>query len=426
MRYTFLHAADLHLGAAPEATCKNAPAHVAAAIRGAAQAAYARLIAFAIQERVAFVLFAGDMAHTSSGNLGARLQFRDGLRQLHDAGIASFVIHGNHDPIFGPADLQLPQSCHTFGSTAAEPMVARADGRPVARVYGVSYGSQRVRENLARDYPRTLAGEDGLLQIAMLHGNQSNAPDADRHENYAPFTTDDLRERGYDYWALGHVHTYREVCRGTPWAVYPGALQGANVREIGRKGAVKVECDGPNVESVRFIPMDALRWGELAVDISQCEHVDQAIERSAAACEEYVREGDDLPHVFRLRLSGETTLHSTFESSADRRAFADALGETLARLESFAHIEQLYFETSPTVDWARISEQRDTVPGWLLNLSQSESDELSRTARAALAELIDHPGVRKCGFELNDAELRRMIRECGRQAVSMVLREEQE
>jgi len=54
------------------------------------------------------------------------------------------------------------------------------------------------------------------------------------HENYAPCAIEDLTNKGYDYWALGHVHQ-ASVLHEKPHVVFPGNLQGRHARETGTK-----------------------------------------------------------------------------------------------------------------------------------------------------------------------------------------------
>ena len=51
----------------------------------------------------------------------------------------------------------------------------------------------------------------------------------------------ELTAKGYDYWALGHVHR-RESVNGSshPRVEYPGNLQGRHIRETGAKGCLLV------------------------------------------------------------------------------------------------------------------------------------------------------------------------------------------
>ena len=69
-----------------------------------------------MREQVDALLIAGDAYDGGDRSLRAQLKFGDGLQRLDDAGIRSFVCHGNHDPLDGwEARLDLPAGCVRFG-----------------------------------------------------------------------------------------------------------------------------------------------------------------------------------------------------------------------------------------------------------------------------------------------------------------------
>jgi DNA repair protein SbcD/Mre11 len=71
---------------------------------------------------------------------------------------------------------------------------------------------------------------DGAFNIGVLHTSM------DGHANYVPCIVNDLIARGYDYWALDHVHCGKILCRN-PHVVFPENLQGRHIRETDPKGA---------------------------------------------------------------------------------------------------------------------------------------------------------------------------------------------
>src|SRR3546814_6830931 len=78
----------------------------------------------------------------------------------------------------------------------------------------------------------------------------------------------DLKSRGYDYWALGHVHEF-EVVSTEPHVIFPGNVQGRTIRETGAKGAVLVAVDDGEVASVERIELDVIRWVRLDVNCAE-------------------------------------------------------------------------------------------------------------------------------------------------------------
>jgi DNA repair protein SbcD/Mre11 len=107
-------------------------------------------------------------------------------------------------------------------------------------LHGRSFAS-RITGEFVETYP---ARRDGWLNIGVLHTSLDGTRG---HDGYAPCTVHDLTRFGYDYWALGHVHAAEIVSRD-PWIVYPGNLQGRNVRETGAKGAMRVTVEDGRID----------------------------------------------------------------------------------------------------------------------------------------------------------------------------------
>lgn len=88
----------------------------------------------------------------------------------------------------------------------------RYEGAPVGEIRGAT---RRALENLV---DLAVSEEVDLLNVGLLHTSLDGRPG---HAPYAPCTVDGLRSKGYQYWALDHVHEREVVCRD-PWIVFPG------------------------------------------------------------------------------------------------------------------------------------------------------------------------------------------------------------
>ena len=221
MSFTFVHAADLHLGS-PLLGLSLKDSHVAKRFVGASRDAFSLLVSRAIELEVSFVVIAGDVFDGEWKDTSIGLFFNRELARLDRARIPVFLLKGNHDAesVITKA-ISLPDSVSQFPSN--KPKTFRIEELKVA-VHGRSFPDRAVTENYALTYPDPVAG---WFNIGVLHTSCDGRPP---HAVYAPCTAGDLSRRGYQYWALGHVHEYEELERD-PWIVFPGNLQGRHIGE---------------------------------------------------------------------------------------------------------------------------------------------------------------------------------------------------
>lgn len=259
MMLRFIHAADLHLDS-PFQGLAHLPANIRRQVIQSTFQAFKRLVRFAIRQKVDFILLAGDVFDRQR-SLRAQLALKKELEILAREQIAVYIVHGNHDPLQNHRyPVSWPDNVHVFGSEHVQRIPFYKQGQEVAAIYGISYPQARVTDNLAALFQR----ETDVFSIAMLH---TNCGAVSAHENYAPCTKEDLLRSGFDYWALGHVHT-RRVVHEHPPIVYPGNTQGRHIREQGERGFYLVEVSETGRIRLAFQPASEIVWLEKTVDFS--------------------------------------------------------------------------------------------------------------------------------------------------------------
>lgn len=393
--YRFIHAADLHLDSQFGVLSAEFP-ELAQILRRSTFETYDRIIDLCIEEKVDALLIAGDVFDSAEGSLGAQWSFVSGLERLSQQGIKSFVCHGNHDPLDGwRAGLDWPEGAYQFGSEPhAIPFDEADPNSPL--VTGVSYPTQEVRNNLVTRFPPPTSNRPS---IGLVHANVG----ADTgHENYAPCTIDDLITSGYDYWALGHVHTRRELRGrndGAPVVVYPGNTQGRHRNEQGPRGVYIVEMDeSAGVMALDFHPTDGIRWQEFECSIDELETDQELID----AVDENVRiaidEADGRHLVYRVLLTGSGSLHNSLVQPNYLDDLQRQFNSTFAELRPFALCEKIVDSSSTQFDRDQLASGTDFVADLLAFINQLKNDPEQRAQlknRAELDALFGHTRARR-------------------------------
>lgn len=297
----FLHTADIHLDSPLRGLSRYEGVPVDQ-VRLATRAALNNLIDCAMEEAVAFVVIAGDLFDGEWDDFSTGLHFCGAMRRLDEAGIEVYLGYGNHDAeSLQTKRLPLPKNVHAFSSKSPQTLVHELSG---TALHGQSYKSRDPGGDLSAAYPAALPGR---LNIGVLHtALEGGRPP---HAAYAPCSPAQLAAKGYDYWALGHVHTH-EVITEAPHIVFPGNLQGRNIRECGPKGAVLVSVENGAVTSLEFRAFDAVRWSHVQINVATCASLAEVEILTREALETaFADEAEGRPLVARVTLGGRTALH---------------------------------------------------------------------------------------------------------------------
>ena len=304
----FIHAADIHLDSALHGLERYEGAPVDE-IRSATRRAFDNLVDLAIDEEVQFVLLVGDLYDGDWKDYNTGLYFVDRMHRLREAGIRVFVVAGNHDAASQiTKHLRLPENVSLFSTKHPEQVIL--DDLDVV-IYGQGFATRAVTDDISQAYPQ---GDPQLFNIGLLHTCLDGKPG---HEPYAPCTIDGLRSKGYQYWALGHVHK-REVISEEPWIVFPGNIQGRHVRELGPKGCTLVTVENGEIETVEHRDLDVLRWSRCDLDVSSSETVDDVYERVRGALQNESDAAEGRPVAVRLVLLGACAAHSRLQANHER------------------------------------------------------------------------------------------------------------
>lgn len=351
----FVHAADLHLDSPFTGLKSVAPQHVLDALSRATFDAYANIVDLCITEDVDALLIAGDIYDEADRSLRAQLKFADGLRELSEAGIRSFICHGNHDPLSGwEARLDLPPECYRYGSEVQGAPVFPEDPDH-AMVYGFSYPQREMREDVTQQFagfPST------TFNIGLLHANVGGNPN---HDPYGACSIADLAEAPINYWALGHVHTKDVLRESGPTIVYPGNPQGRHPNETGARGVYLVDVDDAGAPQLQFRAMDVIRWESRLLDISTWDSEQTAWNAILGIADSLRGEAEGRPVMWRLELKGRGPLNRWLRRAETVEDILQQLNEEFASDETWLWCERIQLNTGAPIDRAQVLLREDFI-----------------------------------------------------------------
>lgn len=376
-KISFIHAADLHLDS-PFVGLKDLPKQIFKRIQDSTFHALKNMIDIAIEKQVDFVIIAGDVYDGEDRSVRAQIIFRKELERLQEANIPVIIAHGNHDHLGGRwTKLAMPENVHVFPAHVAKVSLITKGGVPV-QLYGFSYPKKHVTEKMIDQYVK-IPGAD--YHIGVLHGHDS----LDRsHYSYAPFHIQDLLNKEFDYWALGHIHKQR-ILHEEPYIIYPGNTQGRHKNETGKKGCYLVEMDSTTT-SIEFIETASILWENITVtEELHFSHFDELYDYCIKMKENFRSSGFSyfLTVDFKLR---QIQADSSLMEWLDAEEFLSLLQEGEQEQEQFVWITELNVsEQQPTfthADESFLSEIKGVIN------TVSELNE-------PLSLLFDHPKTKR-------------------------------
>ena len=314
MPIRFLHLADPHIDSPMRGLQRYESAPVEQ-LRSATRAAFRNAIDLAIDREIPLVVIAGDLFDGAWDDMKTGMWTVEQFERLRTAGIRVCLIRGNHDAI-SQIPTRLPWPDNVFEFATDRPTTRRFADLGIA-VHGQSFEGQAETTDLAKGYP---AAVEGMFNIGLLHTSLEG--DA-AHATYAPTTLPTLYGRGYDYWALGHIHK-REQFDGPHPVVFAGNLQGRHIRETGPRGGIVVQesVDGLDLQ---FVPLDTVRWERIEIAADGADSIADLVVASTTALEAARREAGGRLLAVRICIAGTTTLSEELSLLTGELALQNAI-----------------------------------------------------------------------------------------------------
>jgi len=321
--FTFIHTADLHLGrniSTGDKSSSNIDSRYFRLkdelIKRAFQApltALKNLVYVAIDNKVDFIVIAGDVfdKHRNSGELYT--EFHKRLAELSRNQIRVYITLGNHDRMKytpGDSDLlsdfknnKLPKGVYVFDDKVSESF---EDDLCNVVVHGQSFEQQHVHDYLVKDFPKK---KDNIFNIGVLHTDCKGSNQNDTGRNpYAPTSKSLLTPLKYDYWAFGHIHLRSTPIESMPEVIYSGNPQGLNTKpsEMNEKGCVMVSVNEGKFKH-SFVELDDARFLEIELSVTAKDSWGELKSKVMDKCSDIEWENNSTLNLIKLTITGNNS-----------------------------------------------------------------------------------------------------------------------
>ena len=241
--FKFIHASDFHLDE-PMSGLAELPNHLKSILANAPYAAAENVFDLAINERVDFVLLAGDLFNMDTAGPRSAAFLLNQFRRLDEKGITVYWCSGSVDqPERWPSSIELPENVVTFSSGVVEQVEHRRSGaggeKILATIFGTGYdGNRRPPAEFECDV-------NDPFPIALMYG------EADA----TAFQAENIR-----YWAMGGRHKSNKLEKTSSIVSYSGSPQGRSPKESGVHGCKICRVDNAGKLRIQEVETDSVRW----------------------------------------------------------------------------------------------------------------------------------------------------------------------
>jgi DNA repair exonuclease SbcCD nuclease subunit len=220
---------------------------------------FERMVQYGAGQGVGAILISGDLFDTGRVSATTRNAVKNCIQS--NAGINFYYLRGNHDngDCLGTLE-DKPANLHFFGNEWTT--YTEEEGRITIT------GMELDGDNSGASGVSLVLGAE-CFNIVMLHGQEYAGMSGDRAD---AIPLKELKNKGIDYLALGHVHAYKHEkldARGS--YCYPGCLEGRGFDEAGEHGFALLDIDTASGKYTHeFVPWASRNVYVLEVDVSGC------------------------------------------------------------------------------------------------------------------------------------------------------------
>lgn len=261
----FVHIADMHFDT--PFTLLSDRANLGEVRRLDQRKAFKKMIEYIKENEVSYLFIAGDLYDHEYVRQSTIDFINDCFKQIPNTLI--FITPGNHDPYLKNSyyvKYNWSKNVKIFTSKIEKVEIKDFD------LYGYGFEDFYLKESKVEEINiENKEKRNFLITHASLDGGY------DDQRVYNTISSSKLKQLGFDYVALGHIHK-TNLTRENRNIIYPGSTISLGFDELGEHGMIVGDIEKEKIQ-VEFIKLDDKEFKELEIDITNINEPEELLEK---------------------------------------------------------------------------------------------------------------------------------------------------
>ena len=227
-----------------------------------------KIIEYIQEKNIDYLFIAGDLYEHEYIRKTTIEYINNLFKQIPNTKI--FIAPGNHDPYINSSMYKAfnwNNNVHIFSGELELIEENNCD------IYGYGFNDFYCKNSII---DKIHINNENKVNILITHGALSGG--TLENMEYNPINKSKLKQLGFDYVALGHIHKLDYNNEINQRIVYPGSTVSLGFDELGSHGMIVGELDKEKIK-LEFIPIDNKEFKELELNISDINSEEELIEK---------------------------------------------------------------------------------------------------------------------------------------------------
>ena len=262
----FVHMADMHFDI--PFTVLNNRNKLGEKRRLEQREAFKKIIEYIKENNIEYFFIAGDLYENEYIRKSTVEYINNLFKEIPNTKI--YITPGNHDPYINGSmykTIKWSENVKIFNSQIET--IENDD----CNIYGFGFNNFYCRTSDIQDI---VLNNKEKLNILITHGTLNGGTIEDME--YNPLNKNKLKQIGFDYIALGHIHKSSYNDEENQRIVYPGSPISMGFDELGKHGVIVGELTKEKI-NLEFLPIDKREFKEEEINISNINNIEELIEK---------------------------------------------------------------------------------------------------------------------------------------------------